>query len=199
MLPISFSRRRPWNRTSTPNKLWFVSVNRRCMYFKHLQNDIKRKNKHLRTFATKWKIDKRNKYRWCYLVIIDKLEKDRMFYDLYRMEIKTLRLISIISKVLCFQLNFWLLAYLLQSVLRWHLLILPLLFFHSNLRRIFHEEKLFYRLCYYNKVIYMSKDSGIMKYESRLFLCPYYVFLILFHYTFPVLSQEEIPQWNLVP
>ena len=39
-------------------------------------------------------------------IIIDKLEKDRMFYDLYRMEIKTLRLISIISKVLCFQLNF---------------------------------------------------------------------------------------------
>ena len=90
-------------------------------------------------------------------IIIDKLEKDRMFYDLYRMEIKTLRLISIISKVLCFQLNFWLLAYLLQSVLRWHLLILPLLFFHLNLRRIFHEEKLFYSLCYYNKVIYLSK------------------------------------------
>ena len=121
-----------------------------------------------------------------------------MFYDLYRMEIKTLRLISIISKVLCFQLNFWLLAYLLQSVLRWHLLILPLLFFHSNLRRIFHEKfdliddcittKLyFFRNPCYSLSIFYLMDSGILKYKSLLFLCPlnaFYLFCFIIHFRF---------------
>ena len=122
-------------------------------------------------------------------IIIDKLEKDRMFYDLYRMEIKTLRLISIISKVLCFQLNFWLLAYLLQSVLRWHLLILPLLFFHLNLRRIFHEEKLFYSLCYYNKAIYLSKNLWILvlwNMNNNYFhvLRMFFLFCFIIHFRF---------------
>ena len=50
-----------------------------------------------------------NEIKWIPIIYFtwnNNAQRGRKFYDLYLMEIKTLRLISIISKVLCFQLNF---------------------------------------------------------------------------------------------